>query len=118
MIFQLFRNLGVDKSLCEACDIAWLNRAVWGIKSPFVPPKIPLDPGLVATSGRNGDLGQAKPERMQEMQASQSLCHDAIVEPSLLPALCRSRLRVEDNQPVDRHLHKKGNAGNRRIYDD
>ena len=118
MISQLPGNFRVDKLLCEACDVVCLDCAVRRLESPLVPAKVPIDPGFVFASGGSSDLSQAKSQRMQKSQASQSLCHYAVVEPSLLPALCCSRLRVEDNQSVHRHLYKDRNTGHRRIQDD
>ena len=99
MISQLPGNFCVDKLLCEARDVVCLDCAVRRLESPLVPAKIPIDPGFVFASRGSSDLSQAKSQRMQKSQASQSLCHYAVVEPSLLPALCCSRLQSKITSP-------------------
>ena len=111
MIFQLFRNFLVGKLLCKVCNVACPNCAVRRAKRPFVPADIPLDPGFAMTSEWSRALSQAKPQWTQELQAPQSLGNHSIVEPSLLPPLCRPGHGVEENQSIDQDLRDYRNAG-------
>ena len=93
------------------CNVARPNRAVRRAKRPFVPADIPLDPGFALTSKWGGALRQAKPQWTQELQAPQALRDHSIVEPSLLPALCRPGHGVEQNQSIYQYLRDYRNAG-------
>ena len=99
MISQLPGNFRVDKLLCEARDVVCLDCAVRRPRALSYRRRYQSTQDSVFASGGSSDLSQAKSQRMQKSQASQSLCHYAVVEPSLLPALCCSRLRVKITSP-------------------